>query len=200
MEFPVKTRSMLLAAAASLLFIVPAQADCLGDIQAIMQNHVKAGPYHVTMEADMGGMKNAMAIDVILPSSFHMKGQGMESIMLKEGTWMLMGGKWMAMPGNLSAMVEQNVKSGLETGWKGATNAQCEGAQAIEGQTLNKFELDSSSERMGFKANSHVTLYANDKGLPQIIMVDGEAMGKKSHTVQHITYDPSIKITPPKLN
>jgi hypothetical protein len=187
------------AAAATLLLASSAHADCLAEIQAIMQNHLKAGPYHTTMESDMAGMKRTTEIDVILPSSFHMKAANMETIMLKEGTWMNMNGKWMVMPGNMSGMMEQNIKNGMESGFKNMANVQCEGPQTFEGKTLNKYEMDSTGEAMGIKATSHITMYTSDNGLPQVMLVDGEAMGHKSHTVQHISYDPSITITPPKL-
>ena len=182
-----------------LIISTPAHADCLAEVQTIMQNHMKAGPYHVTMESDAGGAKRAMEIDAILPSSFHMKGPKMEFIMLKEGVWMNTGGKWMTMPAAMSGMVEQNIKIGIAAGMKAISNVQCEGAQPIEGQTLNKYEMDSSGQAMGLNVSTHVTMYASGKGLPQIMVVDGEAMGHKSHTVQHITYDPSITITAPNV-
>ena len=194
-----KLYSPALMLIASATLVVPAKADCLAEIQGVMQAHLKAGPYHVTMESDMGGARRSMEIDVILPSSFHMKAANMESIMLKEGTWMNMNGKWMAMPGAMSGMMEQNIKTGMQGGLKNLSNVQCEGPQSLEGKTLNKYEMDSSGEAMGIKATSHITMYTDGQNLPQIMMVDGEAMGHKSHTVQHIVHDPSITISPPKL-
>ena len=182
-----------------LVLSTPAHADCLAEIQGIMQNHMKAGPYHIAMESDMGGAKRMMEIDAIMPSSFHMKAPNMEFIMLKEGVWMNTAGKWMNMPAAMSGMMEQNIKTGIASGMKAISNVQCEGAQPIEGQTLNKYEMDSSGQAMGINVVSHITMYASDKGLPQIMMVDGEAMGHKTHAVQHITYDPSITITPPNV-
>jgi len=191
-------RMSALAAATLLALSTSAHADCLAEIQGIMQNHLNAGPYHATMESDMGGAKRVMEIDVILPSSFHMKAENMEAVMLKEGTWMKVNGKWMTMPGAISGAIEQNVKAGMANGMKNVTNAQCEGPQSIEGKTLNKYEMDSSSEVSGIKAHSRITMYTNDKGLPQIMIIDGEAMGHMTHMTQHITYDPSITISPPK--
>jgi len=177
---------------------VQAHADCAADIQAVMQAHMKAGPYHATMDMTAGGVARKMDSDVILPSSFHIKSAEMETIMLKQGTWMKMGGKWLAMPAAMSGMVSQQVMTGMESGLKNMANVQCEGPQPIEGLTLNKYEMDSAGEAMGVKATSHITMFTNASGLPQIMLIDGESMGHKSHIVQHITYDPSITIAPPK--
>ncbi|MDP8995692.1 MAG: hypothetical protein M3O03_01625 [Pseudomonadota bacterium] len=181
-----------------LVLSTPAHADCLAEIQGIMQNYIKAGPYHAAMESDIGGPKRTTEIDAILPSSFHMKAPDVEVIILKEGVWMNTGGKWMTMPVAMSGMVEQNIKMSIAS-MKDLSNVQCEGAQSIESQTLNKYEMDSSGRAMGINLVTHVTMYASDKGLPQIMVVDGEEMGHKNHTVLHITYDPSITITPPNL-
>ena len=177
--------------------VTPAHADCMGDIQGIMQSQLKAGPYHVDMEmsSDMGTHK--MSVDVILPTSFHMKNEKMEAIMLKEGMWMNMGGKWMQMPGANTAMMMQNMPTDFSKMMGQLANVQCLGAQPIDGKSLPAYSFDASGEAMGIKASSHVMLYA-DNGQPAVLVIDGEAMGHKSHTVQHITFDPNIKITAPQ--
>ncbi len=189
---------MILAGATALGFLsTTAHADCTGEIQAMMQAHLKAGPYHVTMDTDMGGMSQKMEADVILPNSFHMKSPQMEAVMLKQGTWMKMGGKWMAMPASASGMMSQSIKTGMDTGMANLKNVQCLGSQQFEGKNYTGYSFDSSAEAMGIKASSHITAYKSDDGLPAVMIIDGEAMGKKSKMVQHITYDPSITIAPP---
>ncbi len=175
-----------------------AHADCAAELQAVMDGHLKAGPYHVTMDQTMAGKTRKMEIDAILPSSFHMKSPEMETIMLKQGTWMKMGGKWMAMPGAMSGMVSGAIATGMEKGMANIKNLQCLGPQSVEGKTYTTYDFDSSGEAMGIKATSHVTLYKGDNGLPAIMIVEGEAMGHKSKTVQHMTYDPAITISPPQ--
>ena len=164
----------------------------------MMDAHVKAGPYHVTMDMEMGAMKQKTEGDVILPSSFHMKSDRMESIMLANGAWMKMGGKWTAMPAAMTSQVSGSIKSNMDTSKMNLANVQCLGPQQIEGQSLTGYSFDSSAEVMGTKATSHITAYKNSNGLPAIMMIDGEAMGHKSKVVQHITYDPNIKISPPQ--
>lgn len=175
-----------------------AHADCTAEIKSMMDAHIKAGPYHVTIDMEMGAMKQKTEGDVILPSSFHMKSDRMESIMLANGAWMKMGGKWTSMPAALSAQVGASIKNNMDTSKMNLANVQCLGAQQIEGQTLTGYSFESSGEAMGVKSSSHITAYKNANGLPAIMMIDGEAMGHKSKIVQHITYDPNIKISAPQ--
>ena len=184
---------------ATLCFtITAAHADCTAEIKAMMDAHIKAGPYHVTMDMDLGAMKQKTEGDVILPSSFHMKSDRMESILLANGSWMKMGGKWMAMPAAMTSQVSGSIKSSMDTSKMNMSNVQCLGAQQMEGQSLTGYSFDSSADVAGTKATSHITAYKNSNGLPAIMMIDSEAMGHKSHIVQHITYDPNIKISAPQ--
>jgi hypothetical protein len=191
-------KKFIFVAATLLSSATSANADCAAELQAIMQGHATAGPYHVTMDQTMADKTRKIEADVILPSSFHMKMPEMETIMLKQGTWMKMDGKWRAMPGAMSGAVAKAVSTGMEKGMANVKNLQCLGPQSVEGKTYTTYDFDSSGEAMGVKATSHVTLYKGDNGLPAIMIIDGEAMGHKSKTVQHITYDPSITISPPQ--
>ncbi|MBG1230936.1 hypothetical protein [Aestuariivirga litoralis] len=188
----------LLAAFAVLCVATPSRAECLDEIKAMMQAHLASGPYHVSMDQSMGGTTRKIEADVILPSSFHMKSPEMEAVMLKQGTWMKMGGAWRQMPAAMTGAMSGAMKMEIEDGMKNVKNAQCLGSQSIEGQNLDAFIFDSNANVMGTKVISHITAYKDAQGRPAIMIIDGEAMGKKSKTVQHITYDPAITISPPK--
>ena len=192
-----KLKLILITTAALTLSTTFAQADCNAEIKAMMDAHIKAGPYHVTMDQQMASISMKTEADVILPDSFHMKNSRMETVLLPAGAWMKIGGKWTAMPAAMSTQVALSIKSNMDTSKMNLANAQCLGAQQIEGQTLTAYSFDSSAEIMGTKATSHITAYKNSNDLPAIMMVEGEALGHKSKTVQHITYDPSITISPP---
>ena len=189
---------LFLTTTAVCFSVTAAHADCTAEIKAMMDAHVKAGPYHVTMDMEMGAMKQKTEGDVILPSSFHMKSDRMESIMLANGAWMKMGGKWTAMPAAMTSQVSGSIKSNMDTSKMNLTNVQCLGTQQVEGQSYTGYSFDSSGEAMGIKATSHITAYKSSNGLPAIMMIDGEAMGRKSKMTQHITYDPSIRISAPQ--
>jgi len=174
-----------------------ANADCMADIKSVMDAHMSAGPYHVSMTMNMGAKTMTNETDVILPSSFHMKSDKMETIMLKSGTWMKMNGKWTSMP-QMSGMVQSMVSQGMAQGMKNVKNLQCLGSQTYQGAAFNTFSFDSSGEAMGIKSSSHITMYADDSNRPAWMEIDGKAMGKPSKIVQHITFDPSVTINPPK--
>ncbi len=175
-----------------------AQADCKSDLEAIMQAHLKAGPYHTSMEMVAGGNTRKVETDVILPSSFHMKMPEMETIMLKQGTWMKMGGKWQAMPAAMSAMSGNMMQDAMAQGMKGASNFQCGSMADFDGKSRPLYEFDTAATVMGTKVTSHIKLFKGDNNLPAGMIVSGSAMGVQSVTTQHITYDPSITINPPQ--
>jgi hypothetical protein len=175
----------------------PAKADCLADLKDVMDSHMKAGRYHVSMTMNMGNKTMKNEADVILPSSFHMKSDKMEAIMLKSGTWMKMGGKWMAMP-QMSGMIQGMVSQGMAQGMKNVKNLQCLGSQTYQGAQFNTFSFDSWGEASGIKSSSHIMMYADDNNRPIWMEIDGKAMGKTNKTIQHITFDPNIIINPPK--
>ena len=174
-----------------------AKADCMADLKTVMDAHMTAGPYHVSMVMNLGAKVMKNEADVIMPSSFHMKSDKMEAIMLKSGTWMKMGGKWMSMP-QMSGMVQGMISQGMAQGMKNVKNLQCLGSQTYQGAQYNTFSFDSSGEVMGIKSTSHIMMYTDDSNRPAWMEIDGKAMGKASKTIQHITFDSSITINPPK--
>jgi hypothetical protein len=188
----------LCLAAALAASSTTAKADCKSEIEAIMQAHMAAGPYHTTMEMVSGGTTRKIETDVIMPSSFHVKMPEMESIMLKKGTWMKMGGKWQAMPAAMSAMTGNMAQDTMAQGMKNASNFKCGSSAQFDGQSLPLYEFDSSAEAMGIKAKSHIKLFKGANNLPFGMIIEGDAMGVHSVTTQHIKYDPSITINPPQ--
>ena len=163
-----------------------------------MQAHMKAGPYHTSMDMVAGGKTRKVETDVILPSSFHIKMPEMESIMLPQGTWMKMGGKWQAMPAAMSAMTGNMLQDAMAQGLKNASNFKCGSSADFDGQSYPLYEFDASATAMGVKATSHIKLFKGPNNLPAGIIVEGEAMGMHSLTTQHIKYDPAITIKPPQ--
>ncbi len=181
--------------AATVFAATSAHADCASDIEAIMQGMLKAGPYHMTMTSEAAGSTTKMEADVILPTSEHIKMDQMEMIILPDGTWVKHGDKWQSAPGPMGA----NMIKGMLSSFKDTrTNATCGSNEDFDGHSYPVYKYDSSGEAMGIKTSSHITLYKGDNGLPARLIIDGAAMGVHSVTTQHIKYDPSITITPPK--
>ena len=175
-----------------------AYADCKADLQAVMDGHLKAGPYHADISIESAGHKMTASSDVILPDQFHMLMPQAEVIKTAKGVWMKIGGKWQAMPAAVGKTIQGPIDQGLAQGLKSVKNLTCLGSQTYANQSLVGYEFDSSGEFGGIKSTAHVVLYADPAtNLPAYITVNGEAMGKKSTTTEHITFDPSITIAPP---
>lgn len=176
-----------------------AHADCGADLQAVMDGHLKAGPYHADITIVSAGKTLKLSSDVILPDQFHMNMPQAEVIKTAKGTWMKIGGKWQAMPAAVGNAIQGPIDQAIVKGMKSVKNLACLGSQTYENQSLVGYEFDSSGEFGGIKSTAHVVLYADPAtNLPAYITVNGEAMGKKSMTTEHITFDPSITIAPPK--
>ncbi len=89
------------------------------------------------------------------------------------------------------------INSGISKGIDSVKDVECLGSKDYEGGSYDAYLFHTAGEMMGIASTATVTLYASN-GLPAWLVVDGEAMGKKSVTVQKVTFDPSITITPPK--
>lgn len=185
------------AVAASLItFAAPAFADCKADLNAILKAQL-ATPHHVEMKTTAGGKTTTAAGEVIFPDSFHITAEGMEMLMVKKKAWMKMGGSWQAMPPETGAMMASMIENGITKGIDAMKNVECLGSEDYEGASYQAYTYTTSGETMGITTSANVKLYATDDGVPAWLVLEGEAMGTKSTTVQKITMDPSITISPP---
>lgn len=176
--------------------VSPALADCKADLSALLKAQTST-PYRVEMTSTANGQSNRMTAEVIFPDSFHIKADGMEMVMVNQKAWMNAGGTWQAMPAEAGASISSMIASGVSKGIEAVKDVKCLGSQDYEGQSYEAYSFATSGEAMGISSTANVTLYA-EGGMPAWLVVDGEAMGTKSVTVQKITPDPSISIKPPK--
>ena len=187
----------LVFVASTCATLAQARADCKADLEAVIANTKTAGPYHQVTTITSGATTMNMQGNVILPDQFDITMPQGRMIMSKKGTWMQRDGKWMKMPDAMRKMVGNQVGMAGTQSMKNVTNLKCLGNQTYDGASYTAFDFDSSATVMGIASTSHATMYVSD-GKPAVVIVDGQAMGRKSHTVQKITYDPSLKITEPK--
>lgn len=189
-------RTSLALAGLLIATATPALADCKAELDAVFKAQL-ATPYRTEMSVQSNGQPMKVTAEVIYPDSFHIKSDAMETVMVKKKAWMKMGGKWQAMPAETAAMMAQMIETGVSKGVAGVRDVECLGNQPFEGTAYEAYRFKTSGEMMGVASTAAVTLYATD-GLPAWLVIDGEAMGQKSVTVQKVTFDPSITITPPK--
>ncbi|HLA01767.1 MAG TPA: hypothetical protein VJ019_03315 [Aestuariivirga sp.] len=192
-------RKIIMIALAFGMMSTTALADCKADLQNVIDGHLKSGPYHadITVTADGNTMK--FSGDIILPDQFHMTMPQAEMIKTTAGMWMKMAGKWQALPASVAKTMQSPIDQGIAEGLKNVENLACLGAQTYENQNLIGFEFDSHGEVGGSKGTAHTVMYVDPAtNLPAWVIINGEAMGKKSTTTQHLTFDSSITITAPK--
>lgn len=180
------------------LFSSFAQADCKSDIQGILKSMESSGPYRMEMAITSAGTESKMTAEVIMPDSMHMKGQGMEVVMTPNGVWMSQGGAMNKMPNEMKEQMQAMIRQGLNAGMQAVDATECLGATSFEGGSYNLYKYKADADFMGVKSKSNVEMYANADGKPEWLVVDGEAMGIKSLTKQHIVFDSGITIVDPK--
>ena len=180
-----------------------AHADCAQDFRAMMDAHAKAGRYHSSAISTFQDKQVKMSVDVIVPSSFHVlegpDGGKNETIVTADAGWDKIGdGKWTQMSPENHQKALKFFQSGLSSGFPDATNVACLGQQDIEGQKLTGFSFERV---MAFGAQTftdHIAIYKGSNNLPAILVGDRDTGKGKSHTVQHIEYDPGIEIKQPE--
>ena len=176
-------RTQLVASFALLAMSTASLADCASDLNDVLAASMTSGPFRTETSISSAGTDMQMTGNIIPPDQFDINtGQG-RMILTKEGAWMQQGGQWTQMPDMVRKMVGGQAAIATEQTLKNATNIKCLGEKDFEGKSYAAYEFDTTGEMMGVKATSHVVIYA-EGGKPAVSIIDGEAMGQKSHTVQ----------------
>ncbi len=182
----------------SILAATAAQADCKSEVQSIMQGMESSPPYRVEIEMTSGDTTSKMQGEAILPGSVHMTSDQMEMVMTSNGVWMGKPGKMQKSPPEMAEQMKGMIKQGMNMGVSGIEATECLGVIEFEGGTYEQFKYKLNTTFMGIATKASVELYVNEDKRPVWMIIDGEAMGTKSLTKQHITYDDSVTITDPK--
>lgn len=128
----------------------------------------------------------------------HMKTAEMEMIVLPEGTWMRSGdGDWTKPPFDIGAMASKLVPQTIEEMQNGIANVKDEGMGKWQGQAAHIVSYDMDTKVMMFTIESHNRVWIDAQGRIIHSEADSTAMGNKSHTVQDIRYDDTIRISAP---
>lgn len=192
-----KFRFIVSAICFSCLTLNSAQADCKADIQAIMKAMEASPPYRVAITSTAAGVTTEMEGEVILPHSMRMNLPGMSMVMTPNGVWMGQAGELKKMPDGMREQVQDIIKQGMNLGMKGIEAPECAGSTSFEGGDFDLYKYTAKGEVMGINSTSSVEMYVNGDRRPEWMVIDGEAMGVKSLTKQHIIYDDSIVIADP---
>lgn len=182
------------------LFSSPATADGSSRdvLFAAYQKLIDSSYSADSVSTDAKGAETRTKVEFESLSRFRATTADTSFIVLPDATWMRTGnGEWMQPPVDMSAMFKRMIPSTIDDIRAGTSNIKDEGTQTIDGKNARVISYDVSTKIMGFSISSHNTVFIDDAG--KIIRSDSDssAMGRKSHTVQTIHYDDSIRISAP---
>ncbi|MCA0432766.1 MAG: hypothetical protein LCH46_05830 [Proteobacteria bacterium] len=186
-----------LALTCTLVLATPAFAACEDDLKATFEQMMAGSAYRSTITSSSDAPGTVMESEAILPDKFHIRADQMEMILIGKKGWMKMGGAWQQMPAEAAEQMSSMISDGVAQGMKGVSNVKCLGDQTYEGASYDTISYTSKGEFAGIASSSEVVLYRDGDGHPAWMVIDGEAMGVKSKTVQKITRDDTITINPP---
>ncbi|HET9033485.1 MAG TPA: hypothetical protein VFN25_11330 [Dokdonella sp.] len=191
--------AVLLAMSCSL-FSTPAAADGSASdaLFSAYQKMINSSYSADSVSTDAKGKETRTKVEFETISRFRATTSETSIVVLPEGTWMRSGdGQWMKPPVDMSGMFKRMIPSTIEDIRAGTSNIKDEGLQTIDGQSLRAISYDVNTKVMGVTVSSHNKVFIDDTGRIVRSESDSTAMGHKSHTVQTIHYDDSIKISAP---
>ncbi len=191
-------RVALLAAVLAAVAAGDSRADARDDVLSAYRATYAGGKLRIRSEIDAGGRKMSQTVEIQLPDRYHIKSDQMEAIVLPSGSFMRPGGQWMRSPIDMGKMIQQFTEEGRKRSQDTISNVQDLGAESVDGHAAHAYSYDADGEAMGVKSKAHIKVWIDsaEQRILQMV-VDGEAMGRKSTTTQHYEYDPSITITAP---
>lgn len=131
-------------------------------------------------------------------SRFHVKTDRFELVSTPEGTWVKADqAGWTRSPVEMAAMVKQFVPKSAAELQASSSHMKDEGATTWNGQPAHAYSYDTDLKVAGTEVKAHNKVLINPAGLLVRSESEGEAMGVKSHSVQDVRYDDSIKVMPP---
>ena len=172
-------------------------ADARDDVLKAYQKLMAAKfTVDITTVSGSDTMKSHGEYDTV--DRIHFKNDKVEMIVLPEGTWMRTGKDWTQPPVDMGGMVKQFIPRSIEEMRAATKSATDDGMTTWNGQSLHAYSYDIDTTMMGIHVTSTNKIFINASG--QIVHVEsnGEAVGRKSHTLQDVHYDDSIKVVAPR--
>ena len=191
--------SRLAAATAALVVLTLAQSAHAASIEPVAQAYQKlmhARSRSETTVTDDKGQVTHSRTEFDTYERIHATTEHAEFIVLPEGTWMKTGGGWTKPPVDMSSMVKRFLPLSEDV-VRSAKNVTDDGMATWQGQPAHAYSYDTDATIMGIHATGHAKSHLNASGQIVGSEIDSVAMGKKSHSVQTITYDDSIRVKAP---
>lgn len=190
---------LLLAGTATLLLAVAGNvhADAKSDLMSAWSKMLDSRfSMEATNTSGKGETTNMQArYDTF--ERIHMTMDNMEFITLPEGTWINMNGKWMKPPFNASSMVNKAVMQSAADMRENISDVVDHGMVDVDGKSLRAISFTQTASFMGMKSTADTKMFIDSSGRIVRTESDSKARRNTDHSVQTITYDDSIRVSPP---
>lgn len=172
---------------------------------AAMRRQLKSGPYRTKTVVTADKSTSEIVGEIVPPDKMRMTldagGTMIEQIYIGDKGWIKNGGKWTASPGSVAAVLRQFSEEYVADMANTISDVKLAGADVVDGAPTMAFTYNmdmnkSTTMKADVKSSVKVWIRVSD-GLVVKQEIDGQAMGVKSHSVQTVQYDPTIKIEPP---
>ena len=182
------------------LFSAPAAADgsARDTLFSAYQTMINSSYAADSVSTDAKGKETRSKVEFENIGRFRVTTANTSFIVLPDATWMRSGNSdWIKPPIDMSGMLSRMIPSTIDDVRAGTSNVKDEGMQTIDGKSVRVISHDVNTKVMGMSVSSHNKVYIDDSGKVIRSESDSTAMGHKSHTVQTMRYDDSIRISAP---
>ena len=151
-----------------------------------------------TVSTDAKGRQTKTRVEFDSMTRFRATTDDSAFVVLPEGVWMRSGnGEWMQPPFDMSGMIKHMLPMAMDEVRAGTSNIKDEGVRTVDGQDLRAISYAVNTRVMGISVSSQNTVFLDGSGRIVRSESDSTAMKQKTHAVQTIRYDDSIRITAP---
>lgn len=179
-------KSRLFLVAMLLPIGTTALADPQAEVEGAFRKVMADKSYNAVITSEAKRRTTVIHMVVELPDRFHMKTEGMEVIILPDGTWMNAGGQWMRAPVNMSQMIAGYTGEAIEKGVDSIGKVEYVGEEDVQGCASKNYRYSQSGEFMGMKSSGEALVsICQSNGKP--VRIVSKEQGK-SDTVT-IVYD-----------
>ncbi len=176
-----------------------ARADARDDLHAAYAKMLASRFVSETVATDGKGKQTRSRAEFDSSERIRLSTDSGGFIIVPEGTWMRSGpeGAWSKPPFDVGGMLKNLLPQSLDDLRAGTRNIRDEGTRSVDGQSLRAISYDTETSIMGIKVSSHTVAFLDADGRIVRTESDGEAMGRKTRSVQTTRYDDSIRVTAP---
>lgn len=174
-----------------------ALADPQAEVESTFRKVMADKSYNAVITSEAKRRTTVIHMLVQLPDRFHMKTEGMEVIILPEGTWMNASGQWMRSPVNMSQMIAGYTGEAMEKGIGSIGKVEYVGEEDVQGCTSKNYRYSQSGEFMGMKSQGESLLSICQSNGKPVRIVSKEAGKSDSVTITY-DWDTPVNIRAPR--